>query len=121
MPETARRRLRLLAALGATCALALALLGVRIAYSHRLTYDFLAWNLVLAAIPLGLAVSIDHLLDRSERRASLALMPFWILFLPNAPYIVTDFVHLAPRPEVPLWFDVLLFSAFAWSGLLLGF
>ena len=33
---------------------------------------------------------------------------------------VTDFIHLEQGPA-PLWYDALMLSAFAWTGLLLGF
>ena len=107
--------------LAAACGLSLALLLGRIAYSDQNTYGFLAWNLVLAVIPLVLALLLDRLLQRRLRAVSAAGVALWILFLPNAPYMVTDFIHLSSDPLVPLWFDVLLFSTYAWTGLLLGF
>src|SRR6185295_19025611 len=35
-------------------------------------------------------------------------------------YLLTDFIHLGEGPA-PLWYDALMLSAFAWTGLLLGF
>ena len=49
------------------------------------------------------------------------LAALWLLFLPNAPYILTDFKHLVPSPVVPLWADVVVIAAPAWTGMLLGF
>jgi uncharacterized membrane protein len=44
----------------------------------------------------------------------------WLLVFPNAPYLLTDFIHLRPRPGVPLWFDVALLGVFAATGWMLG-
>ncbi len=44
----------------------------------------------------------------------------WLVFLPNAPYIVTDFVHIGELPGAPLWYDAGMTAAFAGTGLVLG-
>ncbi len=85
-------------------------------------YGFLARNLVLAAIPAVAAL----LLVRADReRAPLfvraAWFALWLLFLPNAPYIVTDFVHLRPGPPVPFWFDIAMVFSYAIGGVVLGY
>jgi uncharacterized membrane protein len=63
--------------------------------------------------------------DRVRRGSSgLALLvpaALWLAFLPNAPYLVTDFVLLREIDGMPVWFDVALLTTFAWTGLLLGF
>ena len=89
---------------------------------------WLDWNLLLAWMPLFFALAFRHTLGTPEtstaanRTRLLTALAFgWLLFLPNAPYLVTDFVHFKPRDPVPVWFDILLFMSFAWTGLALGF
>ncbi len=89
---------------------ALALLVARVLYTGQLTYLFLAWNLWLAVVPLVLA--------EPERGGPVRFVLWW-LFFPNAPYLVTDLVHLEPR-SAPYWFDIGMLVAFAWAGLLAG-
>ena len=43
----------------------------------------------------------------------------WLAFLPNAPYIVTDLIHVRVGNDTWLWLDVLVVLSFALSGLLL--
>jgi uncharacterized membrane protein len=118
----AKERLFVLSGLGLASALCGALELVREVHFGATDFRFLAWNLVLAWIPLLVALFVY---DRYRRGTPLArLAPavlIWLLFLPNAPYIVTDFVHLSAGSRAPLWFDGIVLSAFAWTGMLLGF
>ncbi|MEO1631092.1 MAG: DUF1361 domain-containing protein, partial [Bacteroidota bacterium] len=102
----------------ASVGFAVALIAARIAVTGDLQFAFLLWNLFLASVPLVLSRG----LARFERPGWLALGvgSAWLLFFPNAPYILTDLVHLRVRPEAPYWFDLVLLLAAAWSGMLVG-
>jgi uncharacterized membrane protein len=99
------------------------LLAFRTWTSDSFEYDFMLWNLALAWAPLGLALLTLFARARGwpfGTKAALALL--WLLFLPNAPYLVTDLVHLRDSwAAAPLWFDALMFSVFGLAGLLLGY
>jgi uncharacterized membrane protein len=85
-------------------------------------FRFLLWNLMLAWVPLLVALAVYDLYRRGTRLALLTpAIALWLLFLPNAPYIATDFIHLEPGAQTPLWIDGVVLSAFAWTGILLGF
>ena len=90
-----------------------------IANTRSFTFMFLVWNLFLAWIPYLIAISLEKLPQRWW--VILPALGAWLVFLPNAPYIVTDLLHVNYRPPVPLWFDVMLIFSFAWTGLLLCF
>jgi uncharacterized membrane protein len=115
-----RRRVVLI--LGPPCAAALALLATRMIWAGGLRYGFLAWNLFLALIPVAAALGVQTLAGRRRARGrTILLVAVWLLFLPNAPYVVTDAAHLTWSTGVPRWLDVLLFASFAWASLLTGF
>jgi uncharacterized membrane protein len=137
---------------------ALAALAFRVYYTGRPAYGFLMKDLFLAWVPLGLAIALvraardvwgergnESSASRPSKR-SVALLAVltavWVLFLPNAPYLLTEFVHLTPQHQVnftrtlgpallpftrgvrsrpmPVWYDMLLILLFAWNGLLLA-
>lgn len=93
------------------------LLIVRIILTKELTYIFLAWNLFLAWIPFAVSQQLDNI--KSKWKLFFIIL-LWLLFLPNAPYIITDFLHLKQRSPVPYWYDILLLFSAALNGLLLG-
>ena len=89
----------------------------RVLHTMRIRYIFLNWNLLLAWIPVLLAV----LLYRESRRAkAIGYFFLWLVFFPNAPYIITDLLHLAPQDGFPFWFDAILIFSYAFTGLLMG-
>ena len=45
----------------------------------------------------------------------------WLLFLPNAPYTLTDLLHLTTAASAPAWYDLALLLSCAGTGLLLGY
>jgi uncharacterized membrane protein len=102
--------------------LASALSCARVYVSQRPTYHFLVWNLFLAWLPYLFALSVTLLHQRFPRYWWLWLAPatLWLLFLPNAPYLITDLWHLEERRPIPLWYDIGMLATFAWTGLFLG-
>ena len=79
------------------------------------------WNLFLAWIPFVCALGAYLLARRRGGLAVVLLGSVWLLFFPNAPYMLTDFIHLGDTPAVPLWYDALMLASFAWTALVLGF
>ena len=90
----------------------------RYLWTGQIHFLFLVWNLFLAAIPWFLTSYM--VVNRVEKGVGFLCL-VWLLFFPNAPYILTDLFHLRHRAEVPIWYDLILIIAFAWTGLLYGF
>ncbi len=117
VPKNRKNVLLMLVCFSCVCLLAG---GIRMHYSGNLKGFFLVWNLFLAWIPFIVAFVLRQNTKEISVRWLLPILAAWLLFLPNAPYIITDLVHLRPRDGVPLWFDATLIFLFAFHGLLLG-
>jgi uncharacterized membrane protein len=108
--------------LAAVTAVVLVLLVVRGHYVPWQARGYLVWNLFLAWIPYVCA----RLIWRAARRSTplpllLPLAAVWLVFLPNAPYLVTDVVHYDRRATgTGLLIEIALFGSVAIAGLLLG-
>ena len=96
----------------------LVLVLVRIIYTNNLSYLFYVWNLFLAIIPLVCSCKLQQ--QKSINFKAVVLLAIWLLFLPNAPYIITDIFHYELREPIPMWYDLLIVTTAAWNGLLLG-
>jgi uncharacterized membrane protein len=116
------RRLAVFGTLVGLSGVVAGLVAFRVAYSGSLEDVPFLWNLFLAWIPFALALLIYDRHRRGARLAQvLALGLFWLLFFPNAPYIVTDFRYLTDMTGKAFWFEGLLIGTAAVTGLLLGF
>jgi len=100
-----------------------ALVAARIAYSDSRRYTSLVWNLFLAWIPFVLAY-VAYALSWKRVWLYIVIPVFaflWLIFFPNAPYILTDLQHLGRlSTDTPLWYDVIMLIWFSWTGMLLG-
>jgi uncharacterized membrane protein len=110
--------------LNLACAVCVGLVAARVAYSDTTRHTGLIWNLFLAWIPFILAYATHSV---SWKRTWLFLIiPFvaflWLIFFPNAPYMLTDLQDLARSggKGAPLWYDVLIVVWCSWTGTLLG-
>jgi uncharacterized membrane protein len=115
------RRTATLALLVLASLACVAMVGAGVDDAWEYKTSFLVWNLFLAWLPFVFALAVYDGYRRG--RGAVYLTTFgalWLLFLPNAPYILTDFVHLRDPVVTVLWWDATLIGAFALTGLLLG-
>ena len=114
------RRIAIVASLVLLSVFVLVMLVGRVLYTRTLDHTSIAWNLVLAWVPFVIALIVYVRASSTSVPTLAGLSILWLLFFPNAPYIVTDLKYIGPDAGIPVLYDVLLFSAAAWTGLLLG-
>ena len=109
--------------LNVACLICVGLVAARVAYSDSNQHTGLIWNLFLAWIPFMLAYFAHAI---SWRRIWVyfvipVIALLWMIFFPNAPYMLTDLQDLArTATDAPLWYDVLIVVWCSWTGMLLG-
>jgi len=108
--------------LGYSVLFSLVLVLLRVWYSQELIFVFMPWNLFLAYIPYQLLRSYKPVIKSLESQlAFVGVFMLWLVFIPNAFYMITDLFHLFQREKVPLWFDLVLLMSYAWNGMIFGF
>jgi uncharacterized membrane protein len=114
------RRIAVVASLVVLSLFVLVMIVGRVLYTRTFDHAGIAWNLFLAWVPFVLALVVYARARSMSRPALIALAGLWLLFFPNAPYIVTDLKHIGDAGRIPVLYDVLFLSAAAWTGLVLG-
>lgn len=101
----------------------LALLLVRMWFTGSFVFWFLAWNLLLAWIPLELMLWLKNRLKVQPwlTAVNILITAVWLLFLPNSFYLITDIIHLQSRGDISIMFDAIMLLSFVISGLILGY
>jgi len=146
-PVSLRPWIPLTFALAAASCGCLLMILLRVAVTGTIRYTFLLWNLFLAWIPYFLALAVRRIavgrpiahdtpvaagVAVGIKPLAVVLALAWLFFYPNAPYILTDFIHVIrtpvrvqpPHPLITenalLWYDIILNSAFAFIGHIIG-
>ena len=98
------------------------MLLVRFACAGNLRFSGLLGNLLLAWIPLVLASFLSRMPQDVSRYKFWSAMVLWVLFFPNAFYLVTDLIHMKKfgLDGISRWFDLTMTTAFASAGMFLG-
>ena len=98
------------------------LIAVRIDRTGSGYYAFLVPNLMLACVPLFLSTVLRVTTHwRRHWTIQSVLFALWLLFLPNAPYILTDILHLTRASDAPAWYDLALLLSCSGTGLVVGY
>jgi uncharacterized membrane protein len=114
------RRIAVVASLAMLSLFVVAMIIGRVLYTRSGEHAGIAWNLCLAWVPFVLALVVYARARAMSAPTLVAISVLWLLFFPNAPYIVTDLKHIGEAGAIPVLYDVLFLSAAAWTGLLLG-
>lgn len=96
---------------------------LRLIIWDKKSFIYILWNIFLAFIPFVISYFLlqYYKKEKFNKILFIALSLLWLLFIPNAPYIITDFVHLGVTRSVPIIYDTLLLFSSATLGLILGF
>ncbi len=102
--------------------LALFLNLLRVILFDNKYYLFMYWNIFLAAIPFLISSFLLFYINKDRILKPVFIIGFflWFIFLPNASYMITDFIHLGRIRSAPVIFDTFLIFTFAWTAILLG-
>ncbi len=90
---------------------------------HNMAASYLLWNLLLAWLPLLLALRLMVVLRHKAWSGweALATTFLWLVFLPNSFYLISDLIHLQDVEPANVLYDSVMFTSFVITGVVLGF
>lgn len=102
--------------------LAIVLNILRIFFFGSTAFVYILWNILLAFVPFLISSILLLHTNKNNIIKPFFIIGFilWFVFLPNAPYVITDFIHLGRIRAVPIMFDIFVLFSSAWVALLLG-
>ncbi|WP_420152670.1 DUF1361 domain-containing protein [Siphonobacter sp.] len=109
-----------LASLTALSLLSASFLVIRFGLLRSGWYVMINWNLFLAWLPLVFSLWFEKLTHQPSRLKLVAVGTLWLLFFPNAPYVITDLIHIQNTMGIPVWHDAVMIFSYAFVSLLCG-
>jgi uncharacterized membrane protein len=101
---------------------ALVLNTARIFLFGTTSFVYMFWNIFLAFVPFFISSILLIHTNKENFYKPFFIIGFmlWFLFLPNAPYVITDLIHLGRIRAVPVMYDSFLLFSSATVSLLMG-
>lgn len=95
---------------------------LRVIMFDKLSFIYILWNIFLAFVPFLISSVLLYYKENNKLNQTFFIIGsvIWIIFIPNAPYVVTDLIHIGVVRSVPVLYDSILLFTSAWVGLLLG-
>lgn len=96
---------------------------LRVILFGKYSLIFILWNILLSFMPFLISTLLVIIKEKKNLKDLVFLFfgIIWLLFLPNAPYIVTDLMHIGVVRAVPALYDSILLFSSAVVGIMFGF
>ena len=88
-------------------------------WADSIFFIYLIWNIFLAFIPFFISTTLLWYKNQNKNHLAFFIVGFllWLIFFPNAPYIITDLIHLGVNKEVPILLDIILLFSSLFVGM----
>lgn len=96
--------------LGISTIINVLILFIRNYLTENTSYNFLLWNLFLGFVPFLFAYLLNLLNHKINKFFLWIGTGLWLLFYPNAPYMITDLIHIQATSPIVLYDAIIIFS-----------